>query len=449
MERKKDEQMIYIKDLIFAALRRWRGILAVAVLLALVLGGWKGVSGLSAVKNPVDPAAQQEALVQYETQKASMELKVEAIRQSVDDQQAYLDNSVLLQVDPHGYYEAVLSLYVETNYRIMPGMSYQDPDRTKDILHAYQTVAQSSEMLEALAQSLNTESQYVSELIEAELPDKTTGTLVIRIMAPDAASAQQLLEVLASQMEAAYDQVTRAVTDHRVRSMEQSVSAKVDLTLAEIQKKELNRMNELMTALDAAQVELDALQAPATQTGSASAAVKKAVIFAVLGAVAGAFLAVCVIWVTHIASDRVYSERTLQDRTGVKILGCVNSGKKKDHWLQRMEGRCMDELPSRAKLLAMDIRCRASGAGTLLVTGSGSKESREELVQALSKAMPGVKMDCGSILTDPAALEALTGCDAVVLVETCDASHYDSVNKQLALIEDYNKQLLGCVLLDG
>lgn len=450
MERKKDEKMIYIKDLIFAALRRWRSVLAVAVLLALVLGGWKGVSGLSALKTPVDIAAQQEALALYETEKTSVALKIEAIQQSIDNQQTYLDNSVLMQVDPYGYYEAVLSLYVETDYQIMPGMSYQNPDRTNSVLYAYRAVAQGRETLDALAQSLSSQSQYVSELLTAELPEKTAGTLVIRVMAPDAAAAQQLLEVLSAQLEAAYDQVTQAVAEHTVRVVEQSVSAKVDLTLADSQKKELNRMNDLMTALADAQTAMDTLQEPAVQTGSVASVVKKAVIFAVLGAVAGVFLTVCVIWVMHIASGKVYSARTLQDRTGVKVIGCAAHRKIKcglDRRLYAWEGRNTAPVQEH---LAADISCRAKDAKCLLVTGSGSREDREELVQAVSKAMPGAQVqDCGSILTDAAALQALTDCDAVVLVEACDVSDYDGVSRQLELIEDYNKQLLGCVLLDG
>lgn len=450
MDRKKDERMIYIKDLIFAALYRWRSVLIVALVLALVLGGWKGVSGLNGLQSGTEAASLEQAQILYEAEKTAAEKKVASARQNIENQRSYLENSVLMQIDPYSCYEAVLSMYVETDYQILPGMSYQNPDKTASAVYAYQSVAQSSQTLNALAQALGSQSQYVSELLIATIPEETDGTLEVRIATPDEQTAWQLLEVLQAQLEGAYDQVAQAVTEHTVRSMELSVTETVNLTLADAQKKELNRVSELMTSMQEAQAKLAGLKAPAVQTVSRSSVVKKAVIFAVLGAVAGAFLTVCVIWVAHITSGKIYSAQTLLDRTGVKTLCCVSSGKKKcplDRFLRRLEGRTEADMQTQAQLLETDIRYRAKEA-SVLVTGSGSKESRQALVQALGKSGLQVR-DCGSILTDPAALQALSECGAVVLVERCGASRYDSVNKQQEMIEDYNKQLLGCVLLDG
>ena len=451
MERKKDEQMIYIKDLLFAALRRWRTVLAVTLLLALLLGLWKGVSGMGDVKDQAAPevgnAAQQEAMLQYETEKAALEQKAEAIAVSIENQKSYLDNSVLMQLDPSGYYEAVLSLYCETGYQIMPGMSYQNPDKTEAVLGAYQAVILGNASLAAMAQQIGTEPQYVSELLTVEFPE-ATDTLVICVKAPTEAAAEKLLSVLGTQVEAAYGQVQTAVSEHSLHVMEQSVSAQVDLTLADIQKKELNRITDLLTSLTETQTKLAALQRPVTQTTSVSAVVKQAVVFAVLGGVLGAFLTVCAEWVLHITSGKVYSDRTLRNRTGVKVIGCVSAEKKKgiDRKLHKLEGRNTAETESQYALLAVDIRCRMENAKHLLVTGSVEAEG---LVSALRQAIPGVQVSSGSILDSAAALEMLKACDAVLLVEQCGVSRYSQVDRQTEIICDYAKQLLGCVLLDG
>ena len=196
------------------------------------------------------------------------------------------------------------------------------------------------------------------------------------------------------------------------------------------------------------QTRLEALQRLVTQTTSVSGLVKQAIIFAVLGGVLGAFLTVCAVWVLHITSGKVYSDRTLRNRTGVKVIGCVSAGKKKgiDRKLHKLEGRNTAETESQYALLAVDIRCRMENAKHLLVTGSVEAEG---LVSALRQAIPGVQVSSGSILDSAAALEMLKACDAVLLVEQCGVSRYSQVDRQTEIICDYAKQLLGCVLLDG
>ena len=55
----------------------------------------------------------------------------------------------------------------------------------------------------------------------------------------------------------------------------------------------------------------------------------------------------------------------------------------------------------------------------------------------------------GDLLEDPKALQALAACDAVVLTATCGSSRYRAAAQQAEKVKDYNKQLIGCVLMDG
>lgn len=449
MENRKEEQMIYFKDLIFTALRRWRAVLAVALILGLLLGGMQGVKGLSALKTPVDPVAQQEALEQYEAEKLAHEQLVTLAQNNIDNYQTYLADALLMQLDPYCHYEATLSVFVQTAFQIQPGMSYQNPDRTADILSAYETVMSGDAAMQAMAEALETEPQYLFELLSAKKTDKT-GTLILRVKLPTQEAAEKLLPVLEAQITGAYEQVETAVEKHTVTVVEQSVAARVDTVVADDQQKRQERLSALEKALTDAQTALAKVVPPAVgQTGSFKSVVKKAVIFAVLGAVLGAFLVVCVLWVLHITSDKVYGVRSLQGRTGIKVIGTLGCEKKNpiDRFLYRLEGRSMDDLQTSP--VAVDIGCRAKDAKSLLITGSGDAADRETLVKAVSAAVPGVRVaDCGSILRSAAALEALADCDAVVLVETSGVSRYSAVNRQKNVIGDYGAVLLGCVLLE-
>lgn len=449
MERKNDEQMIYLKDLIFAALRSWRIVLIVAVALAVLLGGYRGVSKLS---GGADPAVLAEAQAQYEAEKAVLEQRVESLQGSLVSRQAYFENSLLMQLDPYNHYEAVISLYADTGYQIQPGSSYQDPDKTNIVLSAYTAVLTGESCVQEIAQVLETEPQYVAELLTVEL-DKTTGTMNAWFKCATQEQAAQVLDVMVRQLTGAYAQVEKAVVAHNPRLLNSTVKAHVDPKLAETQKAETTRLNELLTNLAEAETKSAALAAPAAAKVSFGAVAKQAVIFAVLGFVAGAFITVCVIWVMHIAGTSAYSVRSVESRTGVKVIGCVahtECPNKLDRWLYALEGRSTAEATQQTALLATDIRCRVPDVKMLLVTGSESQEDRQALVQELQKQLPEAKvLDHGSILTSAQALETLAGADAVLLVEKCGSAAYGDITRERAVISDYNKQLIGCVLLDG
>lgn len=448
MENKKEEKMIYIKDLIFAALRCWRIVLVIALIGAILLGGLQAVSGLSGAGRPADPAAQQ-AAQQHEAEKAALKQRVALAQQAVSDQREYLQNSVKMQLNPHGYYEAKLVLHAETDYQIMPGMSYQNPNKVADILRAYKTVLQSEAAMTAMAEALQTENRYVFELLFVEIAEGA-GMLSLSVKLPALEMAQTLLPVMESQTMDAYQRV-KELSEHEMSVVDLSVTPGVDAALAETQKKEQTRLTELEKDLAEAEAARDGLADLATATVSVKAVVKKAGIFAVLGAAIGVFLTVCVIWMMHICTDRVYSVRTLQDRTGIKVLGCVSKGSVKgvDLWLQRLEGRCTQTAEAQAALLAADISIRTKGADRLLFTGSACREDRQELVARISEAMPGVQVcDCGNILTEAEARSVLDSCDAVVLVEACAASHYTAVREEIGIVNDYGKPVTGCVLME-
>lgn len=449
MERTNDEQMIYFKDLLFAALRSWRIVLIVAVVLAVLLGGYRGISRMSV---GTDPAVLAEAQTQYEAEKAVLEQRVESLQESLVSRQAYFENSLLMQIDPYNHYEAVVSLYVDTGYQIQPGSVYQDPDKTNIVLSAYKAVLTGETCVQEIAQLLDTQPQYVAELFTVETED-VSGTMNVYFKCLTQEQASQVLDVMVRTLTGAYAQVEKTVVAHTPRLLDNTVRACVDAKLAETQKTETTRLNELLTNLTDAEAKSAALAAPVAVTVSFGSVLKQAVVFAVLGFVAGAFVTVCVIWVMHIAGKSAYSARSVEGRTGVKIIGCVAHTEitnRVDRWLYTREGRCTAEPAQQTALLATDIRCRVPDAKLLLVTGSGSKEDRESVVQALQQTMPNAKVvDQGNILSSAQALEALTGADTVVLVEKCHSANYGDICREKEIICDYNKQLVGCVLLDG
>ena len=124
MEQEQREKSIYLKDLLFAVLYQWRKVLIVATVLALVFGGYKGLSQYRAAGQNGSDAED------YEQARAALEQEIQRLEQCVDSQSAYLSDSVLMKLNPFHVYKASLDVYVQSDYQIMPSMTYQNRDNT-------------------------------------------------------------------------------------------------------------------------------------------------------------------------------------------------------------------------------------------------------------------------------------------------------------------------------
>ena len=168
-------------------------------------------------------------------------------------------------------------------------------------------------------------------------------------------------------------------------------------------------------------------------------------LYVIVGAILGACLVAGITWVVHLGSDKVYSSRVLVNRTGVRILGCTGSGKKYnvvDQWLRKLEGRCSgNEVAS----LAANIRNRCQDVKNLVIMGNFDPDVLSALCAAMEQANIGCKMCADKV----EALDALYDCDGVVLAETCGVSSYSQVEWAMETVSDYQKNLIGCVLIDG
>lgn len=437
MEQQKETQMVYIKDLLFTVLYRWKAVLAITLALALLLGGLPFLLG--GAPSPEDT----QKLESYNTAKAVYDQRISALEKSVAERQTHLAEALLMQLDPYNHYEAQLTISVRLQEET-PGSGFSYAFSSQAVLEAYREVLTEETCLRQLAEILKQPAQYVPELLGSTSPAIGTDTMTFSIKCADAQTAAALADAVKAHLEQYKAQISTDVAQHDLSVLKSTALATADSSLAETQRTEIARLAEILTGLTEAQNKRNALVAP-EKTSTA----KTAVVLAVVGAVAGVFVMVCPLWIGHIGSGKVYSARTLQNRTGIKVLGTLNSGLKRgpvQKWLRKLEGRSSSTDPS---VLATDIALRATQT-KLLITGSGEEAIRKALAEALKKAMPQVQItEAACVLECPDALKALAACEAVVLVEGCGSSRYQQIRRQTEKFEDYGKQLIGCIVLDG
>ena len=103
-----------------------------------------------------------------------------------------MDGSVLNGLDPDNVHTATASFYVTTEYKILPGMDYQNPDYTSAVLSSYSNLFTEHQTIGALAEKFGLEERYMRELISVSV-NNATRLLEMNVMADSADKAKAIM----------------------------------------------------------------------------------------------------------------------------------------------------------------------------------------------------------------------------------------------------------------
>lgn len=136
----------------------------------------------------------------------------------IDNAQEYIDKSVLNSLDPYNVYTSETSFYITTDYKIMPGMDYQNPDYTSAVLSAYNSLLTSHESIITIADQFSMEERYMRELISVSV-DNDTRLLTITTYGEDADEASRIMDLMLKRMEAVRENIETTVGNHNTKQV--------------------------------------------------------------------------------------------------------------------------------------------------------------------------------------------------------------------------------------
>lgn len=467
------EQEIDLKDLMFAVLRRWRPIILIAIIFALLLGGFKAVRGLGQMKDAEYVASKQQeydnSMDQYEMSKERLEKEIENIKASLESQNDYMENSVLMNINPYDEYTTAVSFYVATDYQIMPGMAYQNPNTASSIMAAYMSMIQNGEMYNYVLKKM----EPSLELVTVE-PDYDNNMFNVRVISSTEEGAEQIMSLIMESLNEYQAVITQKIGPHTLNMIQDTGAAgpsaapggemsrtpevytTVDLELEKKQQDQSARTQTLNQSLTDKTKELNELKEPANTLPSTGSALKSAVKYGVLGGVLGAFLAVFFICVSFLMSDKLANDRELRRRYGLMVLGVFDSGEKKglfafvDRFIDRMEGTAARKMSSAqaCSVVAANVMNYAGEAKQILLVTSTDAGVLDTVNEELSAVLPSLTLTSGGNLDREAeAIRKAASCDAVILVEKRKESSFTGIERELEIVKSLDKKILGCVVL--
>lgn len=487
------EEEIDLIQLAFSILHKYRQILMTVVICAVLAAGFglaknayssyaEGKAADSEDVAVAKSAAQQkydEEMLAYREEKTKHDTNVqqyqeellenqqaiESTKIKIQNAQEYLDNSVLNTIDPYNVPVAQADLYVSTDYKILPGMDYQNVDYTDAVLKAYSSLITNSETMDKIAKTVGMEERYLQELVSVS-GDSSTRLLTIRAYGADEATANKILDALLVRMEDVRPTIQSTVGSHSIAQLTRTSTVSVMTLLRDSQQQnrdDLTNLQNQVTTLEAAdrvleqsiedeQQALEAMKLPEAPKEGTS--MPKLI---VLGALLGAVLTCGVVVVRFLLDGMVYSASELNRSTGLPVLGALASDRTKkagklDAKLYQMEGRPDGSADAEMLcLMAQTIRSRAPEAKNILVTGDLPADQLEALAAALQATEPlrGQSVTAAeSILKAAATVPHVVAADAIVLAADCTVTRTDAVREQNEKIVRLGKQILGCIVYE-
>lgn len=482
----EQEEEIDLASLLFTVLRKYRQMLAVALACAVIFGAAAGIQ--TAANGAVSADAQEEydaAMAEYRQKKADYDAAVRQYKldtasneqaqadtqKALEDAQTYAEHSMLSNLDAYNVWTARADLYIKTNYQIMPGSVYQNPDNTSAVVQAYANLLVNGDALDKAADALKLQARFLREVVTAEPVQNANGTysglLTIRVNAADQNSAEKILNELLSHLDEVQASISAVIGSHTVATVAQSCSCIVSTDLLAQQQAQSDNIAALQAQMQTLQATREQLDETYADTQANWAAVSEPVFhpallssivkFALIGFVVGVFVVAGIVCVQFLAAGRVYSAKELKRSCGLPILGALASEKSKtaqklDAALNRAEGRPNGSTDAEMLcLMAETIRSRAPQARRVLVTGDLPAEQLTALAAALqaTDALRSVTVTAAeSILKAAATVQQVNLADSIVLAADCACSRYAAVNDQNEQIRRLGKSVLGCIVFE-
>lgn len=449
------EQEIDLKDLLFFILRKWHFIACIAIIGALLAGGYqlfhyRDTEYIAELKKDYD-----RALKEYQQAEEGYLKSMEDLTADIHYEESYQENSLLYNIDPYNKLTSSADIFITMDYsRSQEGTNMVSIDPADSVLKAYTSAIIRGIFLLPFSEENKLDINYLKELIQVS-PDYNGNMLTITVTHTERESAEKILDLILNAMDAIKPEIQKELGQHSMVIMNKNTDIVIDPGLARNQKDRTANLNNLYTSLRETQKALEDLTQPEepaalTPTGIIKAGIK----YGILGGILGAFLSAFVSSVLFLMSNTLYSEKDLKNKFGLRILGTFFRGKKKvvftavDEYLDRLEGKKNVTDQEVYERIAANIKSFVEAGSKILLTGTINETVLNDIRGSLQEQLCEFELAAGPDINDnTAALKMLNEYNNIVLVEERGVSKFSQVTSEIEMVHDLKKNVIGCILL--
>lgn len=428
-------RQVSLLRLVKGALKNWKLILLAGILLGGLLGSYKVFTIRSQKDTMIEEYDNYKAkLDAYKTSIKDYKTSIADYQESIASLSDYCENSPKMKMDAYHCPTATLDLKVAA-----PADGSITEDEITAVKNALYNEVYFGNTLNEVASKRGMTVSDLRELVTFKLTS-TGSTMRLTVISENEEEAEAIRDDVLSALETKHKAIAAAMGDYSIKVFNKGTQTITDTSLQSYQQKQQDALAKLQTTCYTAQNQsTNLVKPPAVPQYSKKYMLMNGIKMAVVGFAGGIILAMIVLMARIVQKgviltpdeiDGEYGLRTLADLSGKSAaqktemadyaLARIGNvlGKDRDHRIGIVGTAADKRLESLAGIL--NKKSAASGSGNAFVHISG-------------------------IMTDAEALKSAAGMDEIILAEEIGKSDYETVRKEIALIAESGKPILGTV----
>lgn len=456
------EESVTLSELLAAVIRGWKKVIAVALVFAVLLGGFQAYRQIKASKDPENSPKEienryQDAMESYDIQRENLEISLQDQLNELESEQEYIDHSLLMKLDPYNEYVTYIHLAISD----LDEGAFQQIFRQQDTPIDYLTSKIQSQYLVVwqildLADSLDlpngpkSESKYLQEVVTLE---RTEGSLLkITGYGTSARESERLADAAYKCLLNQQDAVTDGSYPHRFSIVNKTTKSIVDLSLRESRQSHFDSIKTLTTNIENLQKQLDELTVPEHEAGFSAVVVIKSVIkYIIAGAAGGVLLACFCIFVMAIFSSRAASSFQLERLLSIPYLGTGTVPGMMERLANYVVGeRTWKESEKAVSYVSEQVKALLPAGSQILILTTLPESRAEKSVSVLQSAIAAAGYTTHAVhdaAHNPKAAEDILQYERILLAEAVKYSSLIDIKSVLEQIRLYKKDAAGFVMV--
>lgn len=452
---------VTLKELAAIVVRRGRLAVILALIFALLLGGWR-IQGLVKSANSEGNSPEkieeryQEAMRAYEESKEDLETQLSRTEAQLESQREYNDKSFLMEIDSHN--KAVTTINVAIT-DVDEG-AFQQVFRLEDtpidfiiskIQSQYIILWNSLDLRASLSYSPKSglEDKYLREIVTLSRADG--GCLTLTASGTSEAVTKDLAEAAYNCLLELQSTISEGSYLHSFTQLSNVTKISVDAGLEDSQTANLEKITAYTDSIADLNKQLAELAEPMREEVDSPLEIAlSAAKYAVLGAALGILLALVWALVSYLFRNRAETSRQLEEGLSVPFLG--STAKSAGLWNRMadwiLSERLWPDEAQAADYISASAKALLPASGTVLL--ASTLPLTEEAVQPVMKALSGQGRSVrfvGNAVRSPETAESLKQCGCVVLAERSGVTRWDDAIELTALAKSLNKPVSGFVMV--
>lgn len=435
-----DEKEISLIDLLLYLVKRYRSILLVAVICALVVSAGAFVK----TKYMTDEASfesYERELTTYKTDQVLLDL----YKVKLEETKNYLVESPLINVESHNLPVATVSMCVEGTYaELLSNSTSYDPGDS--ILDNIALTIENGADWTTIAEKYGVDRKYVRELVSVS-PDYNSNIVTISAYGTSEDMAGGILDDV---RELVNDNLTSILDSYRGYYIkERNHRTFIDARwVNDIEETTQNSINTLITQINDLSNKYKGKSEPQAPDYFS---VLRAIKYMLIGGVAGAVLMCGLYCVMYLLNDCIRDEDELHQYYGFFNLGTFSvkqdrkrANKFDDYLLKKQYGDLDDEYV--CNRIAANINLLGKKDENVLLIGTVDDDKMNSLYDKLGSSIKDCKLVLGgNINKNNDALSKLADVESVIIVEERNVSKSKNIAREIDTVRSCNKKVLGYI----